>query len=58
MPSPKTIEEKEKEIEQKRKMTKTPAMIKQIMSDDRDLQKKMMDTSTNIRGEQKPKRDW
>jgi Ca-activated chloride channel family protein len=55
---PKTIEEKEKEIEQKRRMTKTPAMIKQIMSDDRDLQKKMMDTSTNARGEQKPKRDW
>jgi hypothetical protein len=39
-------------------MVKTPAMIKQIMSDDRDLQKKMMDTSTSERGEQKPKRDW
>ncbi len=55
---PSTLDEKEKEIEQKRRMTKTPAMIKQIMSDDRDLQKKMMDTSTNERGEQKPKRDW
>ena len=55
---PSTLEEKEKEIEQKRKMIKTPAMIKQIMSDDRELQKKMMDTSTNERGEQKPKRDW
>ncbi|MDD4975842.1 MAG: VWA domain-containing protein [Bacteriovorax sp.] len=55
---PSTLEEKEKEIEQKRRMTKTPAMIKQIMNDDRDLQKKMMDTSTNERGEQKPKRDW
>jgi Ca-activated chloride channel family protein len=55
---PSTLEEKEKDIEQKRRMTKTPAMIKQIMNDDRDLQKKMMDTSTNERGEQKPKRDW
>lgn len=55
---PSTIEEKEREIEKKRRMTKTPAMIKQIMSDDRDLQKKMMDTSTNERGEQKKKRDW
>jgi Ca-activated chloride channel family protein len=55
---PSTLEEKEKEIEQKRRMVKTPAMIKQIMSDDRDLQKKMMDTSTSERGEQKPKRDW
>lgn len=55
---PQTLEEKEKEIEQKRRMTKTPAMIKQILSDDRELQKKMMDTSTNERGEMKPKRDW
>lgn len=55
---PSTIEEKEKDIEQKRRMVKTPAMIKQIMSDDRELQKKMMDTSTSERGEQKPKRDW
>lgn len=55
---PSTLTEKEKEIEQKRRMIKTPAMIKQIMSDDRELQKKMMDTSTRERGEQKPKRDW
>jgi Ca-activated chloride channel family protein len=55
---PRTLEEKEKEIEQKRRMVKTPAMIKQIMSDDRELQKKMMNTSTSERGEQKQKRDW
>jgi len=55
---PQSLEEKEKEIEQKRRMTKTPAMIKQILSDDRELQKRMMDTSTNERGEMKPKRDW
>lgn len=55
---PKSLEEKEKQIEQKRRMIKTPAMIKQILSDDRDLQKKMMDTSTNEKGKEKPKRDW
>lgn len=56
--APRTLEEKENEIKKKRKMVKTPAMIKQIMSDDRELQKRLMDTSTNQRGEQKPKRDW
>ncbi len=56
--SPQSLEEKEKQIEQKRRMTKTPGVIKQILSDDRELQKKMMDTSTNERGEMKPKRDW
>ena len=55
---PKTLEEKEKKIGLKRKMVKTPAMIKQILSDDRELQKKMMDTSTNQRGASQPKRDW
>lgn len=55
---PQSMEEKEKMIEQKRKMVKTPAMIKQIMNDDRDLQKRMMDTSTKERGKQKEKRDW
>lgn len=55
---PQTLEEKEKEIEQKRRMTKTPGIVKQILNDDRELQKRMMDTSTNQRGEQKPKRDW
>lgn len=55
---PQSLEEKEKEIERKRRMTKTPGVIKQLMSDDRELQKKMMDTSTSERGEMKPKRDW
>jgi Ca-activated chloride channel family protein len=55
--APKSLEEKEKDIEQKRKLVKTPAMIKQILSDDRELQKKMMDTSTNDRAVRN-KRDW
>lgn len=55
---PQSVEEKEKMIEQQRKMVKTPAMVKQILSNDRELQKRMMDTSTNERGQMKPKRDW
>jgi Ca-activated chloride channel family protein len=55
---PQSLEQKEKEIEQRRKMTKTPGMIKQIMNDDRELQKKLMDTTTKEKGELKPKRDW
>lgn len=55
---PQTLEDKEKMIEQKRKMVKTPAMIKQIMSDDRELQKRMMDTSTKESSPAKAKRDW
>ena len=55
---PKTMLEKEKMIEKKRKMMKTPAMVKQILNDDRELQKKLMDTSTHERGAPKQKRDW
>jgi beta-glucosidase-like glycosyl hydrolase len=32
--------------------------LKQIMSDDRELQKKLMDTSTKEKGDLKPQRDW
>lgn len=56
--SPKSLEEKEKQIEQKRRTTKIPGMVKQIMNDDRELQKKLMDTSTKEKGEMKPKNDW
>ena len=52
------MQEKEKMIENKRKLIKTPAMVKQILNDDRELQKKLMDTSTNERGAPKQKRDW
>jgi len=55
---PQSLEEKEKKEELRRKMTKLPGMIKQIMNDDRDLQKKLMDTSTKEKKENKPKRDW
>lgn len=53
----KSLEDKQGEIEKKRRMVKIPGLIKQIMSDDRNLQKKYLDTST-----EKPKayqkKDW
>lgn len=54
---PKSFKEHEDEVKKKRKLVKIPGLIKQIMSDDRTLQKKYLDTST-----QKPKeyqkKDW
>ncbi|MCK5072177.1 MAG: VWA domain-containing protein [Bacteriovoracaceae bacterium] len=41
-----SIEEKEKKQRQQRKMVKIPALLKQILSDDRNLQGKFLDTST------------
>lgn len=55
---PQSLEEKEKQIEQKRRMTKLPGVVKQLMNDDRELQKKLMDTSTKEKGDLKPKNDW
>ncbi len=55
---PESLEEKEKQIEQKRRMTKVPGVVKQLMNDDRELQKKLMDTSTKEKGDLKPKNDW
>jgi len=55
---PQSLEEKEKQIEQKRRMTKVPGVVKQLMNDDRELQKKLMDTSTKEKGDLKPKNDW
>lgn len=54
--APQTLEEKEEQIKEQRKLIKTPAMIKQILNDDRELQKQMMDTSTDSKGS--TKKDW
>lgn len=53
---PQTLSEKEEEIKKKRKMVKIPAVIKQILNDDRGLQKKYQDTSTQQN--QRDKKDW
>ncbi|MEC7274921.1 MAG: VWA domain-containing protein [Bdellovibrionota bacterium] len=56
-PKPKSVKESQDEIRKKRKMIKVPAIIKQIMSDDRNLQQKYLDTSTQERS-QNNKKDW
>lgn len=52
-----SLKEKQDDIRKKRKMVKIPGLIKQIMSDDRSLQKKYLDTSTSEPREYQ-KKDW
>lgn len=52
-----TLKEKQDRIRKKRKMVKIPGLIKQIMSDDRNLQKKYLDTSTS-EPKAYQKKDW
>ncbi|MFZ4713023.1 MAG: VWA domain-containing protein [Bacteriovoracaceae bacterium] len=52
-------EENEKEKEQQRKMkVKLPAQLKQLMNDDRALQEKLLDTSTNEQFKGRDNKDW
>ena len=53
-----SIEEREKDIEEKRKLTKTPALLKKLMQDDRDLQQKYLDTRTQSRQSTGGRKDW
>lgn len=50
------LKQKQQEIKNKRKMIKTPAIVKQLMSEDRKLQEKYIDTST--RENNYDKMDW
>lgn len=52
-----SIEDKEKEIKTKRKMVKIPPLLKQILNDDRSLQKRYLDTSTTKKHKSE-RRDW
>ncbi|MCR9205052.1 MAG: hypothetical protein NXH75_10770, partial [Halobacteriovoraceae bacterium] len=52
-----SLKEKQDRIRKKRKMVKIPGLIKQIMSDDRNLQKKYLDTSTS-EPKAYQKKDW
>lgn len=51
-------QEKEKNGPEKRLKVKLPAQLKQLMSDDRALQEKILDTSTNETGKSKKAKDW
>ncbi|WP_417337124.1 vWA domain-containing protein [Halobacteriovorax marinus] len=54
---PKNVKDKEQEIKKKRKMVKVPATLKQLMNDDRGLQKKFLKTNIG-KDERTEKRDW
>ncbi|MCP4913860.1 MAG: VWA domain-containing protein [Oligoflexia bacterium] len=51
------LQKRESKIKRKRKLQKVPAMVKQLLSDDRELQKKFLDTSTSER-KSYDKKDW
>jgi Ca-activated chloride channel family protein len=44
--APKSLDDKENKLKQSRKMVKVPVMLQQLMNDDRNLQKKYIDTDT------------
>ncbi len=50
--------QREREIDKKRKMMKVPALLKQLMQDDRALQSEFIDTETNDKNNSREKRDW
>ncbi len=52
------VEEREKDIQEKRKLTKIPVLLKKLMQDDRGLQEKFLDTRTQDRQYSKDKKDW
>ncbi len=55
---PSNLDEKEKQIKQKRKLVKIPAMLKQIMDQDRNLQKKYYNTTEKRKNRNRESKDW
>ena len=53
-----SVEERERKIKEKRQLTKTPALLKKLLQDDRRLQQKYLDTETHNRGSSRPQKDW
>ncbi|WP_372651930.1 VWA domain-containing protein [Halobacteriovorax sp.] len=53
----KSVKDKEDEIKKKRKMVKIPATLKQLMNDDRGLQKRFLKTTVG-KDKRSEKRDW
>jgi Ca-activated chloride channel family protein len=52
------LKEKEEQIKAGREKNKIPAMIKQILDDDRNLQQMYIDTSTQKRDQNEEVKDW
>lgn len=52
------LAQREREIDKKRRMMKVPALLKQLMQDDRALQSEFIDTITQDRDNSRQKKDW
>ncbi len=52
-----SMEQREEMIKMQRRMVKTPAVLKQIMSEDSNLQKEFLNTQKN-ESSNRPKKDW
>ncbi|MDD0854614.1 VWA domain-containing protein [Halobacteriovorax sp. GB3] len=55
---PKSVDEKEEEIKKKRKMVKLPAKLKQVLNNDRNLQKRVLERIRNSQSQQRNRKDW
>lgn len=53
-----SLEEKQQKIKEAKEKVKLPAMIKQILDDDRKLQQQYLDTSTQKGGQPEEVKDW
>lgn len=60
--APESFEEREKRLKQQKRMKKTPAILKQTLDLDRELQKKFLDASKeksdNEPADSRPSKDW
>lgn len=53
-----TLEEYENKLRQQKNMVKVPAIMKQLLNEDRDLQKKYLDTTEDRKMRSRDKKDW
>lgn len=52
------VAQREREIDRQRRMMKVPALLKQLMQDDRALQSQFIDTQTQEQVPSRQKKDW
>lgn len=55
---PQSLEEKENDIKKKRKMVKIPAALQQILDDDKNLQKKILERVRSSKSSDRGRKDW
>lgn len=55
---PQSLEEKENDIKKKRKLVKIPAALQQILDDDKNLQKKILERVKSSKSSDRGRKDW